>query len=225
MDLDLISKRTLIIDSGESTDITSKTGRSHVNVTELSDNANTLENFTVTLDEPMTIKSKNNIFIDNITLSSSRPQQDTTINVSDETEPSANTIATLFTTEGPAMTLEIIGITTSTGMETNPFVNAVDPTKLDLQKKFTFSNSNNSAVKGMVESTGDNLNVHTFTNAKLDYVSTINASPENPKKITAIEFKLLYSWAGNPNNFVFNNNTEAYSSKNRAIIEFLFVPV
>jgi hypothetical protein len=125
-------------------------------------------------------------------------------------------LSTLSPTEGPMLQLKIIGIGTSTSMEHNPYVNATDPSKLDLQKTFQFSNTNIY--------TG---NVHTYTDTTFNYVSTIKATSQHPVKIKSIRFKLQYKWpgyldflsAGHP---VFNVKNE---NKNRAIIEFLFDPI
>jgi len=139
--------------------------------------------------------------------------------------PTAEKMATLAASEGPVLQLEIIGITTSQGMETNPYVNATDPERLDLQKLFLFSNTNNFICVG---SDDTRLNVHTYTDTTFNYVSTIKATPTNTKSIKNIRFKLMYKWPQNKLNTVFNigqdGGTAGYA-RNRAIIEFLFDPI
>jgi hypothetical protein len=158
----------------------------------------------------------------------------TTYPVQDDTEK----IATLCPTEGPVLQLKIIGITTSRGMEHNPYVNATNPKRIDLNKTFLFPNTNNHIIKGYRSSGfNTNLNVHTYTDTTFNYVSTIKATPQNPVKIKSIRFNLAYKWPNSSSQpgrtfSVFNVEDgngvaaeEAASGKNRAIIEFLFDPI
>ena len=69
-------KQTLIIDTGETTDISSFNGRSSYNVVEEDVNsfgANKLFKFKITLDEPLLISSRSYIKLDNVTIANLNP--------------------------------------------------------------------------------------------------------------------------------------------------------
>jgi len=233
-------KQTLIIDTGEEGDrnIINHNGDFNVNI---------LHDFTVNLSRPLTISKTCNIFIDHITLSGARPsmviQPFDTAGVFPDSEVkfvvagegnislgAAAKLETLSATEGPMLQLKIIGIGTSTSMEHNPYVNATNPVRLDLQKTFQFSNTNNRIIPGYgfggVPVYWGNLNVHTYTDTTFNYVSTIKASSKNPVKIKSIRFNLTYKWANeNGRDGQYSVFNQINQSTNRAIIEFLFDPI
>ena len=77
---------------------------------------------------------------ENISLSESSP-------VRADGNAMSEKLSTLGATDGPMLQLKIIGIGTSTSMEHNPYVNALNSDGLDLQNTFQFTNTNNKIIQ------------------------------------------------------------------------------
>ena len=165
---------------------------------------------------------------ENISLSESSP-------VRADGNAMSEKLSTLGPTEGPMLQLKIIGIGTSTSMEHNPYVNALNSDGLDLQNTFQFTNTNNKIIPTLDARNGggssyNNLNVHTYTDTTFNYVSTIKATPQHPVQINNIRFNLTYKYAKSTRAFYEEDAlVDAFNVRdndnNRAIIEFLFDPI